>query len=132
MVIDAHSKWPEIFVMENTLAEDSVSTLHWRGQFNFKNCTIYLKWSDYPKCFNWTKCITGLIRSTASTAQSSFQPVKCSNLRKQLNCIRFITSLISSTAETAKVASNDLTGYIVKLARTFNFKNCTSHLNLLK
>ena len=52
--------------------------------------------------------------------------------RKQLNCIRFITSLISSTAETAKVASNDLTGYIVILAKTFNFKNCTSYLNLLK
>ena len=71
VVIDALSKWPDIFVMENTSAEDSVSTLHWRGQFNFQNCTIYLKWSDYLKCFNWTKCITGLIGSTAPLPQSS-------------------------------------------------------------
>ena len=28
VVIDALSKWPDIFVMENTSAEDSVSTLH--------------------------------------------------------------------------------------------------------
>ena len=28
VVIDAHSKWPEIFVMENTSAEDTVSALH--------------------------------------------------------------------------------------------------------
>ena len=59
VVIDAHSKWPEIFVMENTSADDPVSALHWRGRFNFKNCAIYLNWSDYLKCFNWTKCITG-------------------------------------------------------------------------
>ena len=26
-VIDAHSKWPEIFVMENTTAEEAVNTL---------------------------------------------------------------------------------------------------------
>ena len=71
VVIDALSKWPDIFVMENTSAEDSVSTLHWRGQFNFQNCTIYLKWSDYLKRFNWTKCITGLIGSTAPLPQSS-------------------------------------------------------------
>ena len=28
VVIDAHSKWPEIFVMEYTSAEDTVSALH--------------------------------------------------------------------------------------------------------
>ena len=28
VVIDAHSKWPEIFVMENTTAEETISTLH--------------------------------------------------------------------------------------------------------
>ena len=27
VVIDAHSKWPEIFVMENITAEETVSTL---------------------------------------------------------------------------------------------------------
>ena len=28
VVIDAHSKWPEIFVLENTTAEETVSALH--------------------------------------------------------------------------------------------------------
>jgi len=27
VVIDAHSKWPEILVMENTTAEETISTL---------------------------------------------------------------------------------------------------------
>ena len=28
VVIDAHSKWPEVFVMEETTAEETISTLH--------------------------------------------------------------------------------------------------------